>query len=615
MKQTMNSIKNSIASLLRSTGVLTITVGVLMTATAACSETELATGTAGNEAWLNDPDALRISATVGGAFGSNGAATRTNPMGDMDDDASTDQTVFNPGDTIGVYTDDQDKVLYTLSADGTTWKPLDGKYLKWTSDEMQVYAYYPVTSYVVTVNGGTTSKNDAKNFTLSNVQNTAERIAKADYMTFNGIVTRTKGSANLKLQMQRRTARVIINITSAGDEIDKEKDEIKFPQIGSLYQTYTNDVASDNTGRNVTPYADQKGKNGFNSQFATRFTTLVIPAEEETVSSYVNWFAISVNGKHFKVSTIPAMKAGYSYTYNLKLGKDKVTISGITVQDWTTGAVLPDGQEAEEKENYFPDMEENNGFAYWLTQEGKDKGVVEIKDENNGDVTLTKINGKIDPFDADTRDKLNSITYLQINAVDGFALCSSLEGIEFMPNLEHLECNYNGISSLDVSMLKKLTYLDCSHNDIPQLDVSKLTKLTHLDCGSNLIPSLDVSNLTKLTYLDCSNNKIPKLAVSKLTGLTYLDCGNNLISSLDVSMLTGLTYLVCNMNHLSTLDISPLSVLEALLCGGQTDGNDNERTINVTATKGQADKFTESSGVILDGDEEQVNERVNFIVK
>lgn len=357
MKITKKSIQNCIASLLRGTGMLMTAFGLLTIATGtltSCSETELATAPT-NEAWQNDPDALCISATVGGAFGSNGATTRTNPMGDVtvdtdDEQIKGDQTAFNPGDKIGVYTNDQDKVIYTLSADGTTWTPEEGKYLKWTSNTMQVYAYYPLTTYLDF--DGSTVENDAQNFTLPTGQRGPESIAAADYMTFNGIATRPKdGSANLSLPMQRRTARVIINITSAGDEIDLENDVIEFPKIRSPYRTYTNNVAStdNDAGRNVDSYADRKGVNGFNAKSATRFTTLVIPATEDKTISYAPWLTILVKDKNnsyksFYVNTIPAMDPGKSYTYNLKLGKDKVTIEGITVQDWSTGAPLPGGE-------------------------------------------------------------------------------------------------------------------------------------------------------------------------------------------------------------------------------------------------------------------------------
>lgn len=44
------------------------------------------------------------------------------------------------------------------------------------------------------------------------------------------------------------------------------------------------------------------------------------------------------------VKGIPTLEAGKSYTYHLTVGKNKVEVNGITVEDWTTGTTIANGE-------------------------------------------------------------------------------------------------------------------------------------------------------------------------------------------------------------------------------------------------------------------------------
>ncbi|MFC2116350.1 leucine-rich repeat domain-containing protein, partial [Bacteroidota bacterium] len=120
-----------------------------------------------------------------------------------------------------------------------------------------------------------------------------------------------------------------------------------------------------------------------------------------------------------------------------------------------------------------------------------------------------------------------------------------MTGIEAFVNLDTLRCNYNALTSLDVSNNIALTYLDFRNNSLETLDVSNCTALTYLDFRNNSLGTLDVSNCTALTYLDCRNNSLYILDVSNCTALTYLDCSYNNLYTLDLSNCTALTYLDC----------------------------------------------------------------------
>ena len=116
----------------------------------------------------------------------------------------------------------------------------------------------------------------------------------------------------------------------------------------------------------------------------------------------------------------------------------------------------------------------------------------------------------------------------------------SLKGIEYFAALDTLWCNYNQLTSLDLSKNIALTHLGCGYNQLRSLDVSKSTALTYLSCENNQLASLDVSKNTALIYLRCNDNQLTSLDVSKNTALVTLDCSVNQLTSLDLSKNTKL---------------------------------------------------------------------------
>ena len=105
---------------------------------------------------------------------------------------------------------------------------------------------------------------------------------------------------------------------------------------------------------------------------------------------------------------------------------------------------------------------------------------------------------------------------------------ASLKGIEHFGSLKTLLCDYNQLTSLDVSKNTALRDLYCASNQLTSLDVSGATALIYLDCSSNQLTSLDVSKNTALRSLNCSSNQLTSLDVSKNTALEYyLNCENN----------------------------------------------------------------------------------------
>lgn len=134
------------------------------------------------------------------------------------------------------------------------------------------------------------------------------------------------------------------------------------------------------------------------------------------------------------------------------------------------------------------------------------------------------------------------------------------------PNLTRL--SIRGVETpLDLSKNSKLKDLDCSYNGLTRLDVSVLPDLEKLVCDGNELISLDLSRNPRLKELECSNNKLPELDVSALSDLEKLKCKWNAITSLDLSQTTKLVELDCSNNKLTSLDISRCPAIKDVRLG------------------------------------------------
>ena len=137
-----------------------------------------------------------------------------------------------------------------------------------------------------------------------------------------------------------------------------------------------------------------------------------------------------------------------------------------------------------------------------------------------------------------------------------------------VPTLKDLRCEYNQLTTLDVSKNTELKELECDNNQLTSLDVSKNTALIKLACYNNRLTSLDVSKNTALTKMWCNGNQLTSLDVSKNTALTDLSCDDNSLTTLDVSKNTALIKLACCNNRLTSLDVSKNTALTDLSCFG-----------------------------------------------
>lgn len=258
-----------------------------------------ATDSDNNNTWLSDPNAVHVSASVGSIF------TRSNPTDE------TKQTSFNNGDVMGVSNSGK-SLNYTFN--GTDWQPGNGSYLVWDDNNLKFQCWYPADG-----------KNTFSKGYIQDDQSSAEAIAKSDYMTAE--VTNLKeipGDRQLKVAMERKTARLILNIQSFKDQFTADT-KVNHVRIVGKECTDANETST----INIKPL--QKGEGGIN----TTYTALVAPG---TTEGHL-YFSADESTETPLVVKIASLEAGKSYTYNLTVGKDKVAINDINVKDWTTGEI------------------------------------------------------------------------------------------------------------------------------------------------------------------------------------------------------------------------------------------------------------------------------------
>ena len=273
-----------------------------------------ATDSDNSNTWLSDPNAVHVSASVGSIF------TRSNPA--ASDEAK--QMSFNTGDVMGV-SNNGTSITYTYNKDTNDWQPGSGSYLVWDKNDLKFQCWYPADG-----------KNTFSKGYIQEDQSGATEIAKSDYMKAEvTTLTEIPGNRQLDVTLVRKTARLILNIQSFNDQFDASTTKVNHIRIASKAST----DAGETSTINIKPL--QNGEDGI----GTTYTALVIPGKVEGKL----YFTTDESAETPLVVKTGTLEAGKSYTYNLIVGKNKVTIGNVTVAEWGTDKI--DGGKAEE---YIP---------------------------------------------------------------------------------------------------------------------------------------------------------------------------------------------------------------------------------------------------------------------
>lgn len=268
--------------------------------------------------WFSDPSAVRISASVGSTF------TRSNPTAGLDEGLKS----FNSGDKIGV-TSGGTSVIYSF--DGTDWLPgSNTDYLVWDTKNMTFQCWYPADG-----------KNSFEKGYIQADQSDAQKIVNSDYMAAEIKPASIPEDKVLKVELERKTARLILNISHFNAQF---ADVAKIDHVNIISKASTDADEASTVTINPFPVAVEGGEVG---KVGTTYTALVAPGAIEA-QLYLPSGEAATTPLVVKTS---ALEAGKSYTYNLIVGKDAVTIDDMTVAEWKPGKTT--GGEALERPDYL----------------------------------------------------------------------------------------------------------------------------------------------------------------------------------------------------------------------------------------------------------------------
>ena len=287
---------------------------------AACStDDEQGINTAANE--------VKIAATVGG----NSIFTRSNPLG-----TKAEQESFNEGDAISVTTEGK-TVIYTKNKAGQWANAND--YLVWTGNTQTFEACYPEKA-------DESSTNSFSVGYVSTDQSTIDKIEKSDYMTCSKEIKKEELPANrqLTLNFERQTARVIVKVSAFGNEFEGLNPTLSAVEVYSKLKVPAGEsdsyVGIQTCKKDNVFYALVSPGTGNDAQNFLKLTVTYNDGEGSPTLT-----------KELYVKGIPALSKAMSYTYDVKIGKDKATIGSVSVEDWGTGDAITGGDAVTPTEN------------------------------------------------------------------------------------------------------------------------------------------------------------------------------------------------------------------------------------------------------------------------
>lgn len=304
-------------------------------------------------------DEVKVNATIGG----ESVFTRSNPIG-----STEEQSEFQDFDQIGISLNGGAAHKYEMK--NGVWGVAESEVpIKWESEATDFKAFYPYSYNNV-------SNSFDKGY-IAQDQNIKEGLALSDYMKARTTYENIPENRQLDLTFERQTARVVIDIQNS-----TFTNEFDSPLVSGVTIFSQLEIPA-TQGADVTEIKPYKMDD---SNPKSSWMALVAPNAEDASKNFICIKVQETNTtddpKPYYVKGIPNLEEGNSYTYKLKIGKDRVTIENVTVAEWTDGTAI------------------SGGAASSITVEGI-KESVNTQLEMGNDVVLTlNSNASSDIFDA-----------------------------------------------------------------------------------------------------------------------------------------------------------------------------------------------------------------------
>ena len=279
----------------------------------------------------------------------------------------------------------------------------------------------------------------------------------------------------MDLYFERQTARIIVKASRFGDEFKDLNPTLSAVEVYSKLKVPAGE--SDSYAAIKTYKKEESGNNVFYA--------LVSPGTGNDAEKFLKLTVTYNDGdgkptqtKVLDVTGIPALEKAESYTYDVKIGKDKATIGNVSVTDWGKGDDITGGDAVTTTENAVLIIK--NALAV-----------------GNTNIVINNLaaNADISVFNA-IREALSS-------ASDG-SIDLTVYGVEALPSSAFLNCKPLKVISLpDVKSIEPVAFQDC--------------------IGLETIYAPRVSSISDFAFADCPDLKSVTLGNISAAGIRIFD--------------------------------------------------------------------------------------------
>lgn len=451
-----------------------IALAALTCSLAACEQEDFTPSVQG------DADAVKITATIG----------------KLQTRVSYDErnTTFDENDQIKVVNKlrtSKNVATYTLTDE--EWNTAD-PFVWNVASKNEFEAWYPLTASYTT-------------FTIPTDQSSEQLLGAADWMTASSGEIDKPENQTLNLDFQHQLSKVTVTIADWNDEFGGTAQEVSTPKIYSkgtdIEVVYATDgpnvTTSDGALTAITP-----------SAVGHTYTAIVAPAKYATTDKFMTF---TVNGQEMTVLATPSslneegLQAGLHYLFDLKVGKDAVTLYSVKVTPWEEKEI--DGGVATEA------LSSINATA--MTPDKLNATVTKALEEGETDITVTlKPDAPAEMITAirraicDTDGVADSSIHLTLKGVTTIPGTTNWDGVAFGPrNAQWDENNVEIVSHEEVTQLASVNlpdvtaigaqaFLDCSN--LTSITAPKVQSIGDWGLQGTAITSIDMPLLKEARY-------------------------------------------------------------------------------------------------------------------
>jgi len=179
-------------------------------------------------------------------------------------------------------------------------------------------------------------------FTIPTDQSSEQLLGAADWMTASSGEIDKPENQTLNIDFQHQLSKVKVTIAEWNDEFGGTAQTISSPKIYTKGTALT--ATYGDSGVTITATGGDTGIDPLVS--GTSYTAIVAPVKYATTDKFMTF---TVNGQEMTVLatssrlTNEGLQAGLHYLFDLKVGKDYVTLNGVKVTEWANGGTIDGG--------------------------------------------------------------------------------------------------------------------------------------------------------------------------------------------------------------------------------------------------------------------------------